>query len=51
VAKQPLVDKNGEVIQITEWKNMTWSLDDEDSNKSTNTRGGFGLLKLFDWQV
>ena len=44
------MDKNGDVIQITEWKNMTWSLDDEESS-STKTRGGFGLLKLFDWQV
>jgi hypothetical protein len=52
VCKQPQVDRNGANIEITEWKNMTWSLDEDDaSNSLSSMPGRFGLLKLFDWQV
>lgn len=51
VSKQSTIDKQDNPIQLTEWKNMTWHLDDDES-VSINSRGGaFGLLKLFDWQV
>lgn len=49
ILNQPNLDNNGKAIEITEWRNMAWELDDD--AQSDNSFAKIGLLKLFDWQV
>ncbi len=49
ILNQPNLDNNGKLIEITEWRNMAWELDDD--AQSDNSFAKIGLLKLFDWQV
>lgn len=48
IALQNQLDDKGNRIEITEWRNINWEIDeDAQSNGEIST----GLVKLFDWQV
>jgi hypothetical protein len=48
VLNQSNLDKNEQPIEISEWRNMPWEIDEDVI--SNHSYGKVGLVKLFDWQ-